>query len=392
MPPKRYNIVGINNNVNEMTKNRFILLLMVVFALQPVCGFAQIVTRTITDVETGSAVPFATIKSTAEIVTRDFIAESDVDGKFSIEVTRGSTYTISRLGYKSITLTAERLLSDKVIKMEILPYELNTVVVTASSALSDINRAFDSVHKRIPSTPFFYRYYKKDEIISGNDTLLVAKAIIDFKVAKVYAAGKGVMIAASLKGLQVDYNNSGSEDIIPIANLSPTIPINSSLGKKIDNNTVYTRINSDDDSVTIITFHPKDYYSSREVFPSGRFIIDTRTWCILRIDLTIDNKSIEYGNHLAEISNAKKNIREHSVSIFYSANCLPSKLEQKTIYYLNTKPNDLITWTVLQVYRDITKVEYKQKPSGSYDHRKVIFKQKSVDMPDFDARFNRGFQ
>ena len=371
-----------------MMRNRFILLLIVIFALLPVCISAQIITRTITDVDNGMAVSFASIYKSDSTL----LCSANVDGVFSIEVMSGSYYKISRIGYKPIKLTAEQLLSDKAIKMEMLPYEINTVVVTANSALSDINRALDSTSKNIPSTPFFQRCYKKEEIVAGNDTILDAKAIVDFNIRKKNSAGKGIKYIPKLKGLQIDYNNNGLEDLIPIANLSPTIPINVSLGETIDKNTVYTHINFDNDSITIIAFHPKNYYSSREIYPSGRFIINTRTWCILRIDMFADNNSIEYSNHLAETSNTIKITRVHSVSIFYSANCLPSKVEQKTVYYLKIKPEELITRSVLHIYKDISKTEYQQKPSGSYNPEKFILQQKPVTIIDFDSRFNQGFQ
>ena len=371
-----------------MKINKFILLLIVAFILRSVCVFAQIVTRTITDIDNGMVVPYAAIYNSDSA----FLCFASIDGVFSIEVTSGSFYKITRIGYKPITLTAEQILSDKVVKMEMLPYELNTVVVTASSAVSDINRAFESTRKRIPSTPFFQRCYKKDEIIVGDYTHLIAKTIIDFEIRKVFSAGKGSRSFPKLKGLYIDYDNGVSEDIIPNANLSPTIPINVGLGEKVDNNTVYTRINSDNDSITIIAFHPKDYFNSKEVYPSGRFIIDSRSWCILRIEMIADKNSIEYHNHLAKTSNEKKILREHSLSIFYSANCLPSIVEHKTIFYLKIKPDELVTRTVLHVYKDISKTEYQQKPSGSYDPKKFILQQKPVVMPDFETQFSQGFQ
>ena len=360
---------------------------MVIFALQPVCVSAQIVTRTIKDIENGMPVPYAAIYKSDSIL----LSNASVDGIFSINVTPGSFYKISRLGYEPVTLTAEQLLSDKIIKMELLPYELNEVFVTANSALSDLNRALESTRKRIPSTPFFMRCYKKDEVIAGNDTLLNAKAIIDFNIRKIFSAGKSARCYSTLKGLYIDNNISYSEDIIPIADKSPQIPINNGFSPKADENLIFTRFNSDNDSITIIAWHPKNYFSKGTTYTSGRIIIDSETWCILRIDLTLDNSTIEYTNHLAETSH-KRRMRDHSVSIFYSENCLPSKIEQKTVYYLEDKPDELFTWTALQVYKDISKADFKQKQSGSYDYKKVVFKQKPVTVPDFDSKFNQGFQ
>jgi hypothetical protein len=372
-----------------MKRKRFILLLMVIFALQPVCVSAQVVTRTITDIENGMPVPYATIYKSDNVL----ICSANIDGVFSINVTPSSLYKISRIGYESISLTDEQLLLNEVIKMKILPYELNAVVVTADAALSGIQRALDSTHRHIPSPPFFQRCYKKEVIVSENDTILNAKAIMDFRITKIHATGNGFRCIPKLKGLHIDYNNSGSEDIIPLVNVSSIIPINSGYTEKEEKNIIFTRINSDNDSITIISFHPKNYYSSKEVaYTSGRFIIDTKTWCILRIDAFLDNSSTEYFNHLVKTSNTKQKVmREHSLSFFYT-NCLPSKVEQKTVYCLKDKPDELFTWTVLQVYKDLTKAEFNKRPSASYKPEKFILQQKPVTMPDFESKFNQGFQ
>ena len=381
-------IFAVKKKQNKMTRNRFTLYIIVVFAMQSACISAQIVTRTIKDIENGMPVPYAAIYKSDSIL----LSNANVDGIFSINVTPGSFYEVTRIGYKSVTLTAEQLLSDKVIKMEMLPYELNTVVVTASSAVSDLNRALEAARKRIPSTPFFMRCYKKDEVIVGNDTLLNAKAITDFNIRKVFSAGKDFRGYASFKELYIDYNISYSEDIIPIADQSPKIPMNGGFSLQADENLIFTRFNSDNDSITIIAFHPKkNQHSKGRTLTSGRFIIDTRTWCILRFDITPDLGTIEYHNHMTETSH-KRRMREHRLSIFFSENCLPSKVEQKTVYYLEDKPDELFTWTVLQVYKDITKAEYQQKPSGPYDWEKFILQQKPVDIPDFDTHYNQGFQ
>jgi hypothetical protein len=374
-----------------MKRNRHILLLMAVFTLHTVCAFTQTqkVTRTIIDIESGMAVPYAEIYN----LDSTFLCYASVDGVFSIEVTPGSFYKFSRIGYESITLTTEQLLLDNSIKMEMLPYELNTIIVTPNLALSDINKAIESTRKRIPSTPFFQRCYKKEEIVVGNDTLLDAKAIIDFGISKVFSAGKGARASMILKGLYLEYNNSGPEDIMPTANTTPLNRINIGFLKKLEENIVFNRINSENDSITIITFHPKKYdHSKGRVTSSGRFIIDKKTWCILRIDVVLDSNTIEYINNLPKTANNKKLFRESSVSVFYSENCLPSKTEQKIVYYLRDRPDELYSWTFLHVYEDISKAEYEQKPSVSYDPEKFILQQKPVTMPDFDTHFNQGFQ
>ena len=366
-----------------MEKNRFILLLIVVLAVQPVCVSAQTATRTIIDIETGMSIPYVYIHNS----DGQAVGRSNDDGVFTVEIAPGLTYIFSQMGYNPLTVTAEQLMTDNLIRMEMLPYELNTIIVTPDDALSDLRRALESTRKHIPSTPFFMRCYKKDVVISGNDTIINAKAIIDIDIIRLRSAGRGGMGLFTLKGLHIDHNNSRSEDMIPIANPVNIMPINTGSPRKVEKNIVFTRINFENDSIIIIAWHPRNYFLKGEVLSSRRFIIDAKTWCILRVDTTPDSNTIEYRNNLAE----KRITLEHSVSVFYSANCLPLKIEQKTIFHLKDKPDELFTWTVLQVYKDISRDEYRQKPSDSYDWKKNILQQKPVIMPDFDTQFNKGF-
>ena len=373
-----------------MNRKRFILLLMVVFAIQTVCVSAQKVTRTITDIETGLVVPFASIYKSDNSV----VCHSNTDGVFSMEVDAGSTYTLSHISYKPITISANQLLSESVIKMEMISYELNPVVVTATTALKDIQRAIDTTHKHLPSTPFFLRCYRQEQIVEGDDTFhdtfLDAKALIDIRVLKVHAVGKGASINYLLKGTQIDKWKNESTDMPPTSPC-PIISMNNGIQKTNEEKFLFTRIHSENDSITIIAYHPKKYYSG-DVNPSGRYIIDTKTWRILRIDAMFDIVTIEILNQRVVDSDSKRFIYEVNRSIFFSAHGLPSKVEDKTAYFYKTDPEKLITWTVFQVYKDISKADYKQKPSGSYDQKKFVFQQKPIAIPDFDTQFSLGFQ
>lgn len=79
-------------------------------------------------------------------------------------------------------------------------------------------------------------------------------------------------------------------------------------------------------------------------------------------------------------------------STFFSANGLPSKVEEKVVYSLKNKPEDIYTWTCVLAYKDISKTEYRQKPSRSYKWEKFLFQQKPVTISDFDTQFSHGFQ
>ncbi|MCL2738495.1 MAG: carboxypeptidase-like regulatory domain-containing protein [Bacteroidales bacterium] len=372
-----------------------IILLTIVLSLQFLSASAQTITRVITDVETGMAVPYATIYNSDKSVIRS----ANVDGIFTIDVVSGTTYTVSQIGYKSLLITAERLLLDDAIQMEVLPYELNPVIVSADAALKDIYRAIDSTYNRIIaaySTPFYLRCYKRDELFKDGKNILDAKAIIDIKAMRLRSAGKGALTSAALKGLNTNSNNDGLP-AMPNSAVSPISPLNSFVAgvpKQDESILVFTRLPVDtDSSLLIITFHPKSnyQYSGTAVYTSGRFIIDTKTWNILRIDRIIDNKGIEYQNHVVNTSKRQELWHELHNSMFFTSNGILSKIEQRIVYSLKNGSGERYTWTTVQTYKDISKAEYQQKPSGSYKQTQSIFQQKPITIPDFDARFNLGF-
>ena len=367
-----------------------------IFSLSPLLAFAQSTTIKVTDKETGLAVPYAMIHN----ADKSKVQQSNADGVFFLEISPSEIYTISQIGYNPITMTAAQLQSAALIQMEALSYELNPIVVRADAALKDIYRAIDSTHKRIYATPFYLRCYKRDEIFSDSKRIMDAKAIVDIKALRVRSAGKGTMVTLALKGLETFCDSDYTEHIAILnSNIYPYNPISLSNdflvghSKKDEKNLIFTRMYAEGDSIMIITYHPKSsyQYSGDFVYPSGRFIIDAKTWNILRIDMTLDNKAIAYQNHVVETSKAQKLMHERNFSIFLSANGLPFKTEQKIVYSLKTKPERFV-WATLQVYKESTKAAYQQEPSGPYNQRAFILLQKPVTLSDFAAQYNRGFE
>lgn len=379
-----------------MKRNHITSIYIIVFLLSPLFALGQTITKTILDKDSGMSVPYAIIYNSQKTA----ICSSNSDGIFSMEMEMGTIYVISQIGYKPVTITSEQLLLDDVIRMEMLPYELSPVVITADAALRDIYRAIDSTYKRIQSTystPFYLRCYKRDEIFFGDTKVFDTKAIIDIKTLRLRSAGKGALGNLALKGIEKICILDEKEDAIPLRNLSPIAPINDFLvgfKKQYEEGLTFTRISSEDNSTLIIAYQPRSYYqfSKSLLYPSGRFFIDFKTWRIIRIDIALDGKAIEYQNIEAESTNAKKIVREQKCTVFFSNNGIPSKIEHKVTYSLKANPSEIFTWTLLQVYKDISKAEHQQKPSNSYNPSKFIIQQKSISIPDFDAKFKIGFQ
>lgn len=380
-----------------MIKIRFTLLLTIISTVLPFFTFAQTHSKKVIDMETGLAVPYVTIYNTDKSIVR----QSNEDGLFSIEINRDEVYTISQIGYKPVTLTAEQLLSEKSIMMEALRYEMNPVIVSADAALKDIYTAIDSTYKRIKVAfpmPFYLRCFKRDEIFLDNTKVLDAKAIIDMKAIRLRPAGKGAFGYLALKGIETICSMDDIQDALPIQN-SPIPAINNFLvgfKKQYDEGLTFTRIHSEDNATMIISYQPKssNYESiKKSIFASGRFIIDLKTWNIIRIDLTLDNKAIEYQNKIAAtITSAKKMIHEQNCSMYFNSNGMLSKIEQLVRYSLKNKPDESFTWTALQVYKDISKTDYQQKPYSSFNLSKFILYQKQVTFPEFNTQFNLGFK
>jgi len=161
------------------------------------------------------------------------------------------------------------------------------------------------------------------------------------------------------------------------------------VNKQDEKNIVFTRIPSESDSTIIITYYPKSnhQYSNKRIYKSGRFIIDTKTWTILRFDWTIDNKTVAYQNSFVEKGKREEKWHEVFCSFFFSANGIPSRVEQKIVYSLKDTPDKVYTWTTSHLYEIFTQSEFLQKPSSKYDQSKFIFSQNPLMMPDFESKF-----
>ena len=378
---------------NKLFMKKEIILIIICLILSD-SVFAQTIVRQIKDIETGLVVPFATIINS----DKSIVLSSDQDGIFSIEIQLGTNYLISQIGYKSLTISAEQLLMDRPIQMEALSYELNPAIVIPYNALKEIYRAIDITYNLIYKTPFYRRCFKKDEIAVNNNNLIDVKAIIDIQAKKIHSVSKGALITTVLKGLKSRENidNMTSSNVFPITNLMPISALNSFLAganQKDENNMVFSRFHSEHDSIVIITYYPKiDYYDSNILYTSGQFIINKASWTISEINWTYDNKAIAHQNAVVNASKKdQKLLHELNCKILFSSNGLPSKLEQRLVYSLKNKSEEMFTWTTIQIYKDITKIEYNQKPSSTYNHRKFILQQKAINMPDFDAVFSQGF-
>ena len=369
-----------------MSKKTLSLLLATVCIAWASPIFAQTITTRVVDIETGMAVPYVTVQSSDKSIA----AGSREDGIISFELRDKLTYTFSQIGYKNVSISSEQLLTDPLVQMEAQPFELSPVVVKADVALRDIYRAIDSSYKHIqPFVPLYLRCFKNDVLHINEKMMVHAKAIIDIQAKELSTPGHNIRGKVMLKGL----NTYKNEDYVTTPDLKALIlPIslmNSyivGVQKREEHNFTFTRLPVEGDSIIIISYHPKNsyQYSGSFVYKSGRFIIDAKTWVILRLDWALDNKAKAYQNSIVEKSKKQEKWKENTCSIFFSAKGIPLKLEQTFVYSLKDNPDEVYTWTTSQVYRNITQHEYKQGPAITYNHSKFILQQKPIAMPDND--------
>jgi hypothetical protein len=345
-------------------------------------SFAQSVKRKVVDAETGSAVPFVTVVGSDKAIG----AYADVDGIFSIELKDGLTYTFSQLGYKQLTVSFQQLSSEKAIRMEALPLELNPVIIRADDALRTIYRATDSTHKRMPITPFYRRCYREEILQKNREIVERARAILDIEISRIYSPGKGAFDPKRLKGLNLsiygDTVRTRPKMVVPICFTNQFLV---GVKPKQEKDIIFTRMI--EDSNILISYYPKPNYPGKGIYTSGRFVVDKNNMTIRRIDQFLDdNALIRYNNDSEEYL-----FHEYNIRFYFAGDGIVSKIESVLRYSMKDKPKEIFTWTTTHIYKESTELEYQKKPSVRYNQRKFILQQRPVDMLDFDRVFREGF-
>jgi hypothetical protein len=364
---------------------RKILYIFVLCVVSSTYAFSQTVTRKVVDSETGLSLPFTTVQSSDNSIA----LVTNEEGVFSLEIKDNLVFTFSHVGYKRQQISSQQLRSENVIRMEIMPFELSTVVIRVDEALRDIYRAIDSTYKRIPRRPFFQRCFKQEIVRKNGKIVENSRAIIDIKIYRIFKPGRGEFFGLSLKGL--DIHIDGDTILDRPSNLIPVSFINqfvSGRQSKSEENLIFTRgYTMDGDSNILISYSPRPDYSGDKIYTSGGFTIDRKTWTILKINQFYDSHALIKHNNCSE----KKLLHEYNRSFYFTKEGIVSKIESKTVYSEKSNPSKIFTMTNTHIYRKSSESEYIQRPSVRYTQRKNILEQRAITMPDFDRIFQQGF-
>jgi hypothetical protein len=149
-----------------MKENAIILFFMMIFAALSLEASAQLVTRTIIDTKSGEAVSCATVCNSENLT----ICSSNADGVFQIDVALDSVYTISKKKYIPITITAEKMLSDKLIKMVSLSSEQSVLNADHDATMTNDNETIDLSYKY-----YYVPISLQDNILSLNSIATYTK-------------------------------------------------------------------------------------------------------------------------------------------------------------------------------------------------------------------------
>jgi hypothetical protein len=125
--------------------------LMSLAILFPLLGFGQAkLSGRVYNAQTREILPYANVI----IESRNTGTISDKNGLFELTANPSDTVTVSYLGFRSATLTAEDLAANNAVYLEPVPYEISDVIVTnRKSKLKNLGHS--SGGSRMFSVPFF---------------------------------------------------------------------------------------------------------------------------------------------------------------------------------------------------------------------------------------------
>lgn len=335
----------------------------------------------IIDAETNDPVSFAVVTTNS----KNIIFAADVDGFISATFNLSTKYEFSRIGYKSRQLSGAELAGLDIVKMEMIAYDINPIIVTADAAWKDLERAIERTSATIPKTPFYLKCLQKDKVEKSNIVVVNASAIFATKVFKTFKSGKGCLFSTKLKELKVNfYNNYTSDSIKYFSYYQIPSYVNEFLvgDSKYDKDVSFYYVDVND-SIVIIGYSPKLDFTptGRVIITSGRFLIDKRNWKILRIDSDLNLKMLEYQNKIANSDTKKeKLIRTFSRTIYFSEKGFPEKLEERYEFIFNNDKNkNLWINTLVHNYEEILKNDYEVMPNKKAEQKSIIFQKPTLN-------------
>lgn len=356
-------------------KKNFLLFIAILFSL-PI--YSQIkINAKLVDKEQGLPIPFASV---AVNQTGQGTASSP-EGFFTLICNKTDSLTISHVAYASVKVSAEQLLGVNRLEMQEQAHAISPIVVSASAARSEIQRAIDSTFKNL-NTVKYIAFRQTDRIAKAHAVIAEASAKICGKRIRMRKAGKGASFVLKASQLNIQQNHIAAE-VLDEFSFLPLAYINTfgvGMDKKRDMHLVFA-FQEGNDSLAVISFRPKKSYNPEKehyALLSGQLTMDKATWRIRQVHFELDSLTRERVNRMA-ISSEKKSrklFKSYTITMQFGKNGLPAKFTRDfTFVSPNQNSKEAIRHLSVQVYSSASENEYNSL-NTRMDGRKTLFRQK----------------
>lgn len=354
-------------------------LLLFTLNLLSLSVYSQIkVNVKLVDKELGIPIPFASV-----IVNQTGQGTmSNPEGFFTLLCNKTDSVTISHIAYTSLKVNAEQLLRTNRIEMQEQVQTISPIVVSASAARKDIQRAIDSTFKTL-NTVEYIAFHQTDKIIKANSVIAEISANIYGKVIGLRKAGKGTSCILKASQFNMHHNYASAEDLnefdfLPLAYIN-TFGVG--INNKHDTHMVFS-FQEGNDSLVVISFHPKKSYSLEKenyALLSGQITINRVTWRIREVHFELDSITRERINRIAvKEGGNKKRFVNYTFTMQFNKSGLPINFTRDfTFTRQNQNKKEETRHLSIQVYSSASETEYngiKTKING----RKTLFTQKKT--------------
>ncbi|MFV0471103.1 MAG: hypothetical protein ACK5L7_03580 [Paludibacteraceae bacterium] len=368
------------------------LKIILLFLLLP---FTILVQREIKiiDSETSESIPFAVIIDN----DKKEIAQADNNGTIRLtNIAEQERYRIRCLGYKNVVIQGKELKRLHTIKLDLLPIEINPIIITSNRAFTLIEQAIDETKSCMPKPNFYLEHYNKDVVMKDSMIVAESNATIILNIRNLLR-NDGCRMNTRLKGISHSFENDF--DIVNYKfNIYNSSYINSFyLSKKapeFTHNSIFYTVESSDSTI-IVGFRPKSTYIPDKTFLiSGRYIIDRETMRIKKIESFISSRLIDYQNK--KVLEDEKNdyiLKNFHRIISLSELGLPVYFKEEIHY--TRKNYDTTCWKNIseKKIKSTDKYSYDELPLRtyiSYD-KPFIYHEPHQKNIDFDREFNTKF-
>jgi hypothetical protein len=135
---------------------------------------------TVTDVESGKALPFATI----EALGSNIATVTNIDGNFTIKVAKDITisgFKISYLGYKNSNVALSDFQGNRTVDIELVPssIQLQEITIRPQDAMELIMDVLTNIRENYSEDPMMMRGFYRETIQRGRNYVSISEAVID---------------------------------------------------------------------------------------------------------------------------------------------------------------------------------------------------------------------